>query len=97
MVAAKGLGLSLLELGQTAEAIAPLEDAVRLRAAEEPADRAELGQSRFGLARALWATGGDHARARALAVAARADLATVGPRAAADLASVDAWLAARPR
>jgi tetratricopeptide (TPR) repeat protein/tRNA A-37 threonylcarbamoyl transferase component Bud32 len=54
-----------------------------------PADPQSLAQSRFGLAQALWLTGGDRARARQLAVAAR-DHVAVDER-----TTVANWLATR--
>jgi tetratricopeptide (TPR) repeat protein len=58
------------------------------------ADPDELARGQLVLARARAALG-DPA-ARAVAVAARAALTAAGPRAAARLAEVDAWLAAHP-
>jgi tetratricopeptide (TPR) repeat protein len=83
-----GLGIALLGLGRAAEAIGPLELAVRGRVAEKVAPRL-IGESRFALARALWSRPADQARARTLARLARAD-------AAGDVkmrARIDAWLA----
>ena len=83
-----GLGIALLGLGRAAEAIEPLELAVRARVDEKVAPRL-IGESRFALARALWSRPADQARARTLARLARAD-------AAGDVkmrARIDAWLA----
>jgi tetratricopeptide (TPR) repeat protein len=85
------LGRALLALGRASEAVAPLERAVRLRAAREP-DQQLVADSRFALAQALDASGGDRARAISLAAEAR----DVYARTAVDKqrAAVDAWLAA---
>lgn len=91
-----GLGQTLIDAGRAAEALPPLERAVRLRegGAEDPAG---LALSRFHLARALWlAAGGDRSRARRLARAARDGFGALGERAGADVAQVEAWLAAHP-
>jgi tetratricopeptide (TPR) repeat protein len=65
-----GEGLDLLALGRAADAVAPLERALSLR--ERASVKApELTETRFALARALAAGGGDRTRARALAAAAR--------------------------
>src|SRR5690606_20912212 len=65
----------LLSLERADEARADLERALVIREASGDPNRHEHGRTRFGLARALWDTGGDQARARALAEAAKADLA----------------------
>jgi tetratricopeptide (TPR) repeat protein len=65
-----GEGLDLLALGRAAEAIGPLEAALpgRERMAALPH---YLADTRFALARALFASGGDRVRAQQLCVAAR--------------------------
>jgi hypothetical protein len=68
--------------------LAALERALVVGAAGNPID---LATTRFALARALWASGGDRARARALAAAARATFADNGNKEAS--AEVDGWLA----
>jgi tetratricopeptide (TPR) repeat protein len=84
-----GLGAALLALGRPAEARAPLERALQIREAGElePEERAE---TRFTLARALWATG-NRARAATLAAEARKDYATASKQ--KSVAEVDRWLA----
>jgi eukaryotic-like serine/threonine-protein kinase len=87
-----GLGITALERGRPAEAIAPLERAYALRRAGEvqPKDRAG---STFQLARALAAAGRDRPRARRLAAEARAIYAGLGEGFAAQRAEVEKWLA----
>jgi len=88
------LGLALLGERRPLEAIDPLATALETRVGAKAA--ADLvGETRFALARALWARPGQRARAEELARQARADYATlkasgVPPPA---LAQIDAWLA----
>jgi tetratricopeptide (TPR) repeat protein len=86
-----GLGETWLEVGRLDRARPPLERALTLREAH-PGDAYDAAVTRFALARALV----DRARARELAMKARAELASAGPRGAARVAAVDAWLAASP-
>ena len=91
-VALTGIGESLMLDGRTREAVAPLERALAIRVLGN--DPLERGETRFALARALWAaarTGADHARARQLAESAKADFAGLEAL-ADDLATVDSWL-----
>jgi tetratricopeptide (TPR) repeat protein len=88
----ENIGLAHLGLGQPAKAIPVLERALALRerARLEPGESAE---GRFALARALWDTGRNRARARTLAAAARE-----GYQSRNDLehaSQVNAWLASR--
>jgi hypothetical protein len=87
------VGVSWLERGQPALAIAPLERALSVgeTGTLEPA---QLGQARFALARALVATRGAPARVTALAVAARAAF-EASPRYAAKKAEVERWIEGR--
>jgi serine/threonine protein kinase len=88
------LGTSLLGEGRPAEAIAPLETALAAREAKTT-DPEHLGETRFALAHALWSRPADRARARRLAVAARADYARVKTGAAKSAqAQIEAWLEA---
>jgi tetratricopeptide (TPR) repeat protein len=64
-----GIGLDLLGLHRPEEAIAPLLRAVAIREKGEVQDL--LAEARFGLARALWASKRDRARALDLARQAR--------------------------
>ncbi len=93
--------LALLGLGQVAlaqerpgEALIPLELALRLALASEP-DPVDLGQMRFELARALWATG-DRPRATTLLDEARAGLLAAGVTGQRTLAELTRWQAERP-
>jgi tetratricopeptide (TPR) repeat protein len=95
-----GIGEDLLALGRAPEAIAPLERALAVREGA-PVVPAELGASRFALARALWEGGGDRARAVSLAVGARSALAPLAARHGGwiqrSLDEVDRWLAAHAK
>ena len=71
-----GLGLALLGEGKPAEAVAPLEEALRARL-DQHFDPERLAETRFALARALWRTPTARERARALARQALADYALV--------------------
>ena len=85
-----GLGIALLGLARDDDAVAPLEDAYRIRRDQAP-DAVEACEVEFALARALWHRADDRERARGLAVTARAGYYS-RPRDAAALAKVDAWL-----
>jgi len=87
-----GQGIAILGEGKPADAAAPLEEALRTRV-DKKADHEHLGETRFALARALWARPATHERARALAREARADYGEV-KTAASTVAAIDAWLAA---
>ncbi|HWB78462.1 MAG TPA: serine/threonine-protein kinase [Nannocystaceae bacterium] len=84
-------GLALVALAREAEAIAGLERAKTIRAANEPDVRA-TADTDFALARALLAS--DPTRARALATSARDALATLAddPIATHRRTEIDAWL-----
>jgi tetratricopeptide (TPR) repeat protein len=82
-----GIGQSLLGLGKTAEAKSALEKALSLRGPE----LLPRGDTRFALARALWGTPRDRARARQLLSDAKADFEAGGREDRAR--EVDAWLA----
>lgn len=87
-----GLGVASSKLGRFAEAVPPLERALRIREAHEPNQR-QVADTRFALGRALWESGGDRARAIQLAEAARAFYGSMK----ASLRAADetrAWLAA---
>ena len=86
------LGKGLVADQRAAEAIAPLDKAVRIRAAEP--DGELVAESQFALARARWAVGRDRAAARALAVTARDGYRKL-PARAKQTAEIDAWLAGR--
>jgi hypothetical protein len=77
-------------MGDVAAAVSNLEHALRIRL-DPDFDPALLAETRFGLARALWESGGDRTRALSLARAAReAYERNNRPR---QLSAVDAWLA----
>ncbi|MEO7092706.1 MAG: tetratricopeptide repeat-containing protein kinase family protein, partial [Polyangiales bacterium] len=81
-----GIGHSFLDLNQPKDALPYLERALKLRDPEgDPVSTAEV---QFALARALWGSGGDKARARELAERARPAVSEK------DRPTVVAWLAA---
>ncbi|MBL9102471.1 MAG: tetratricopeptide repeat protein [Myxococcales bacterium] len=95
MHAATSLGALLVAAGRPAEAVPLLARAVELREAEVAAPW-HLAESRYQLARALWAAGDERSRALTLAVQARDTLAEhPDPQAPDRRAEIDAWLAAR--
>lgn len=79
------LGEARLGLGDARGAVALLERAVELGRPLQPDDHA---RAEFALARALWAAGGDRARARALAAAAAPAI-----RPPAQRPMIERWLA----
>jgi tetratricopeptide (TPR) repeat protein len=89
-----GVGETYVDLHRPEAAIAYLTKAVAL-----PSDGDESGAARaqFDLARALYDSGSDARRARALAVEAKAmlDKSGAGPDDAKRLAAIDAWLGAK--
>jgi tetratricopeptide (TPR) repeat protein len=87
-----GRGEALLRLGRATEALVPLERALALREKHAVAP-GELAETRFALARALWDSRKDAARARELAL--KAEDALEQPGTGALRARVQAWLDAR--
>ncbi|HYO51239.1 serine/threonine-protein kinase [Archangium sp.] len=87
-----GRGEVLLKLGRPTEALAPLERALALRESHA-VPPVELAETRFALARALWDSRKDGARARELAQKAESALEQPGTRSLR--ARVQAWLGAR--
>lgn len=85
------LGGRLVDVGRHAEAIPLLERTLRERADKSPELRA---QTTFELAQALWATGRDRSRARALALEARTAFDGPSPHRKRQKAAVERWLAA---
>ncbi len=73
-----GLGRCDLLLGAKAAALESLERAYELRS-DDDVDRVDVAETSLLLARALWATGSDPTRARALAVRARDLVGAVEP------------------
>jgi eukaryotic-like serine/threonine-protein kinase len=84
-----GIGVSYLSDGDAASAIVPLERAFKIREAQET-DPSRRAETRFALARALWESGRDRARAHTLALEARASYAKAEIK--VKLAEVDSWL-----
>jgi len=85
----KGVGISLLGLGRSREAIAPLEQALVLRE-REPGREQAVAECRFFLAEALWDGGGDRQRAVRLARQAREGFVHTGKL--QNVKNVDDWL-----
>ena len=65
-----GIGVTYLAENDPGSALAPLERAYKIREAHE-VDRSRRAETRFALARSLWETNRDRARARTLAEQAR--------------------------
>jgi tetratricopeptide (TPR) repeat protein len=95
-----GMGEDLLGLGRPREALVPLERAVGYLAEKKMGPGDEAGEAQFALARALWDSGADKKRARAMAKEARENFLLpaekYGSYYAQHLAEVDRWLAERP-
>jgi serine/threonine protein kinase len=87
-----GIGLSYLAEDDASSALAPLERAYKIREAHE-VDPARRAETRFALARSLWETNRDRARARALAEGAREAYAKGDDK--AKVVEVETWLRAR--
>jgi eukaryotic-like serine/threonine-protein kinase len=83
-----GLGRALLGQKKPVAAVAPLEEALAVRL-EKHVSPAQLGETRFALARALWSGNGDRRRAVTLAASARRDRGGDTN----SIAEIDAWLA----
>jgi tetratricopeptide (TPR) repeat protein len=86
------LGMVQLAVGRAAAAVQSLERAVAIFTARA-GDPRNLGEARFALARALWASRADRARAVALAGAARASFAAGGDAGREQARVAKAWLA----
>ena len=84
-----GIGVSYLSEGDASNAIVPLERAFKIREAHET-DPSRRAETRFALARALWESGRDHPRARALAEEAHDSYAKAEIK--TKVAEVDSWL-----
>jgi len=85
----KGMGQALLGLRQYPNAVEALEEALRVRRAN-PANSVEMADVEWSLARALRASHTDEARARELALAAKATFAKIGDQ--ARTAEIDTWI-----
>jgi tetratricopeptide (TPR) repeat protein len=88
-----GMGRTQLRLGAADRALAPLERAVALYAQQAGADW-DRAVAQFDLARALWATGRDRARAIELAREARSQQLRLGDLHPSDVAPIAKWLRA---
>jgi serine/threonine protein kinase/tetratricopeptide (TPR) repeat protein len=84
-----GIGISYLSEGDASNALVPLERAFKIREAQET-DPSRRAETRFALARALWESGRDHRRARALAEEAHDSYAKAEIK--TKVAEVDSWL-----
>ena len=84
-----GIGTSYLSEGDPSNAIVPLERAFKIREAYET-DPSRRAETRFALARALWESGRDRLRARALAEQAHDSYAKAELK--TNVAEVDSWL-----
>ena len=84
-----GIGVSYLLEGNPASAIVALERALKIRQSQE-SDPAKRSETQFALARALWESNRDRARARNLAEEAKAGYAK--PITKAKLAEVEGWI-----
>ncbi len=82
-------GEAFIALGRSSEALAPLERSLGVK---RRMFRGDYARTQFALARALGETRRDPARARALAQAAREELAR-SPPLSFELREVDAWIA----
>lgn len=89
-----GMGQVELGRGSPARALPLLERALKIRELQS-GDTSALADTRFTLARALWAAGGDRKRAKDLAMKAREGFAATPQRSKKALAEVDAWLEER--
>ena len=87
-----GIGAVLLKQGKSALAVPALSRALALLESQKSPPE-DLGEVRFGLARAL--PRGERARAQALAVRAGDDFRGLGGAHAAERAAVEAWLSDR--
>ena len=85
-----GLARILVELGQPAHALPELE---RLAAQQDGLAPEVRFAVDFTLARALWDTGGDRTRARALATGAVGNLRALVAARPGDIAQIEGWLA----
>jgi tetratricopeptide (TPR) repeat protein len=85
-----GIGQLELARGHADAALPLLERAVAMR--EKDGEAPDLAESRFALAKALVAAGGDKVRATQLATAARDAYRTSGPGFAKQADEIDGWL-----
>ncbi len=88
--AANAEGVILLLMDRPQQALEPLETAVRIREGVTT-DPLVLAQTRFSLAKALWAAGADRPRAMGLVEQSRAVFIAEGERAEEDLELMETW------
>jgi hypothetical protein len=87
------VGIAALAAGDAVRAVRELEQAEAVLATVRR-DPSRLADVRFALARALWTTEGDRARAKSLARAAREGLAVASVKGKESrLRAIDGWLA----
>src|SRR6185437_12181064 len=91
MIALSDLGKALLGEKKAREALPVLEKALRIRERSEPIVE-NVAETRFALARALWDTEQDRARALALAMAGREAYAKLAWH-KKEVGEIDTWLA----
>ena len=84
-----GVAVSYLGENKPSNALGPLERAFKVRSGQE-VDASDRATTSFALARALWASGRDQARARRLAEEAKAVYAQAAM--AREVTAVDTWL-----
>lgn len=89
----ESVGGIYLDQGRPALAIPPLERAVKIYDQQPPTLARWSSRTRFALAQALWAAGGDRERARALARQAYESYQKFGARGQDNRAQVESWLA----
>jgi tetratricopeptide (TPR) repeat protein len=89
-----GIGASYLGQDEPEPALAPLERALAIRE-KSGAEPSQIGETRFLLARALWDSGRDRARAVTLAQAAKAAYGDKAPW-RDKVEAIDRWLAQHP-
>jgi serine/threonine protein kinase len=87
-----GLGQLNLDTGKPVEALSPLRRALEIRERDER-DPTLIAETRFALARALWASGTNRRQALTLGQAARSAYSTQHRR--RELAAVQRWLSER--
>jgi eukaryotic-like serine/threonine-protein kinase len=84
-----GIGTSYLAETKPLSAVVPLERAIKVRA-DKDVDPADQAHTWFALARALWDSGREKARAQKLANDARTAYSSAGMK--KELAAVDSWI-----
>jgi tetratricopeptide (TPR) repeat protein len=93
--AATGVGLCDLATNEPERALVPLERALAIREHHSVMPE-KLALTRLALARALWQSGGDRARARQLALQARDGFAAAGRPSERERAQAEDWIGQHP-